>query len=960
MKSQAPGSRDFARGKKVTVSSFVNPYFGAHAVSGIISEGSRWVSDWEPNPHWMVIDLGEKKPVGQLVIYASMRSNVGPVSQRIQFWLEGRWTDAQIDRILPGRFIRTHEFNSSHYLFKTTEATSRVRIIWDVLESQPIQVSVWGVELYEPGVEPETPVLLRDPKKGAHYDEGTRGDHDPDVRVIVSQFGYHPDHTKRVIYKFNGTDREYTFSVIRKQDGTVAFSGKLKETVDDFGCVKAGDFTGLTEEGEFYVSIGPHRSFGTFSIKRHLWDNLQRYIAMYYFGLRRIGEDNVMADNGDLRQVKWDDSRTADGGYRYIGKSFCDGNDTRRYANVSLIVAQYCLLKQREPFWDRSDWIYEQVRWGLDGVLTFLGKDGLLEIGLHCGENVMYGALGSDGIANTGDESLVIDPFDEELNWNEYNSLNKELIYTSVLLGPAEAILTFRDKDPVFFDRCLKLVESGYGKIMQMYGPFPFKYSLSAWIWLNAVLYKITGKEAYRNRAILEADRFLQLQQTEPLGDESGSLSGWYRYVHETERDPWADYTPRFGGKPGEAGSLRNPWGEKAEQEVMVTPWIYQGLFRLVELLPGEERAAQWKESIRRYARDFLLASSKWNVYGLTPMKVGANGLARRRGTLSYQYFAEIGRMFHQLGNGAYLMKAARLLSDSELEEAAWRHGHYYTGCNPLGIGCIYGLSSNIPSQQYFNNYTGKAYPGGMPNGFRAISLVNDYPVMHYWEYYGYSSLAVLWFATEIGSERFDNPIELWPRELLEAPHTAQPDLHPRHRFPLRMKGGFTYRFMAIIRDKPDGVIEWSVNGVPGGCEEYGFISDDGVYTAPVVREEMNVAVKAALKGNPSVFETTSIRIMPVPSRVEGFTCRQDNDKRVFTWQPVTVNCSGYTIWRRYPVQKGRIGTIFEKIAEVSYGTVQYVHPQSEPPGTEFLVRAYYRTGKTIYGYGHDSAIITL
>lgn len=49
MKSQAPGSRDFARGKKATVSSFVNPYFGAHAVSGIISEGSRWVSDWEPN-----------------------------------------------------------------------------------------------------------------------------------------------------------------------------------------------------------------------------------------------------------------------------------------------------------------------------------------------------------------------------------------------------------------------------------------------------------------------------------------------------------------------------------------------------------------------------------------------------------------------------------------------------------------------------------------------------------------------------------------------------------------------------------------------------------------------------------------------------------------------------------------------------------------------------------------------
>lgn len=69
----------------------------------------------------------------------------------------------------------------------------------------------------------------------------------------------------------------------------------------------------------------------------------------------------------------WDGARTMDGAFRYIGKSFCDGNDTRRYANISLIVAQYCLLKETKPFWDKSDWIYEQVRWGLDGVLTFLG-----------------------------------------------------------------------------------------------------------------------------------------------------------------------------------------------------------------------------------------------------------------------------------------------------------------------------------------------------------------------------------------------------------------------------------------------------------------------------------------------------------------------------------------------------------------------------------------------------------
>ncbi|RAV05041.1 hypothetical protein [Paenibacillus sp. YN15] len=42
-------------------------------------------------------------------------------------------------------------------------------------------------------------------------------------------------------------------------------------------------------------------------------------------------------------------------------------------------MAQYCLLKETKPFWDKTDWIYEQVRWSLDGVLTFLGKNGLLD-----------------------------------------------------------------------------------------------------------------------------------------------------------------------------------------------------------------------------------------------------------------------------------------------------------------------------------------------------------------------------------------------------------------------------------------------------------------------------------------------------------------------------------------------------------------------------------------------------
>lgn len=758
----------------------------------------------------------------------------------------------------------------------------------------------------------------------------------PGTTVQASQYGYHPDHKKEVFYTGAGTST--TFEVRKASDNSAVFTGSLVTKTGDFGTVKVGDFSSFTTEGEYYIQIGTERTFRTFEIKANLWDEYQRMIAMNFFAVRRAGEDNLMGNLGDFRYCRWDDAKGLAGkGYKYIGRAWLDGDDLRTYASCSLVVAQYCELKRTSPFWDTNDWIYNQVRWGLDGALSFLDEDGVIRM-IFCANP----DNDADGIFYNGDEKPLCNVFDAAGSSNEYNSDNPEVVYTSLLLGPAEAVRMYRDRDPVYFDRVKELVIRGYNFIYNKYQPFPQKYSLGAWIWLNSLMYQITNDITYKNRAIAEADRFIQLQQTTTLGDGVINAKGWFRKSMSSDA---------------------SPWGEKPEQEIMITPWIYQGLFKLVEYFPVDPNVQKWKDSIRSYARDFLMETAKCNPYGMSPAKVGSSGLKRQKGTLDYQYFTGIGRMFHQAGNAAFLMKAGKLLGDQGIIDVAWRHCYWFTGTNPMGIGLIYGLSDNIPSGQYDPEYRGRAFPGGITNGPNGDTA--DNMALNYYEYYTYANVNSLWLATEIGATKFRNPIEIWPKEISEARHSANPDTHPRYNFPLRMKGGFTYKFFAILKDDPSNNVRWYVNGILGGNTTVGTITGAGDYTAPFVTGETNVTIKAESVLNPAINEQTNVLIMPVPSVVTNLTARiegiiMEPRKAVLSWDPVATNCAGYVIWMRFPVGEKMVGTNFERIAAVSSGATSYTYMGSAPAGTQFLVKAYYKTSNKIYGYGPESNTVTI
>lgn len=765
-----------------------------------------------------------------------------------------------------------------------------------------------------------------------------------DLKVHVSHFGYHPEHPKRVIC--TGLEEETDFQIVDALAETVVWIGKLAATLDDFGKLLVGDFTRFSTPGSYYVRVGKDRSFGTFRIQSNLWDDYQRMIALHHFGIRRIGEDNVVGNMGDFHGVRWNDAMLSNGeGWRYIGASFADGDDRRIYPSVSLIVAQYCALGRTRPFWDSGDWIYSQVRWGLDGALSFLDKDGILRKALHA-----FPDADMDGQFYTGNEKRLGDAFDQTVTCNEYGLENREVVLASLLLGPAEAVFNYYDRDPVFFARVKQLCEIGYEKIEKMFKPFgesgfklkgedfrPFagKFTSAAWTWLSALMHRITGQTRYLDQAIAYADVLMELQQNQPLGDENVQVSGWYRKQSATPS---------------------NPWGEKPEQEVMITPWIFQCLFKLLEFYPDHDRAPAWKKSIAAYAGNYLLASSRLNAFGHTPMKVGTEGLKRNRGTLSYQYFASVGRMFHQIGNAAYLIQAGKLSGDQNLSDAGWQQIQWYAGANPLGIGCIYGLSDNIPGAQYHGETFGRCVVGGTKNGMTGDA--NDQPEVRFWEYYTYGNLNCLWFATAIGSQTFSSELELWPKATREASHEPTSVGHPRYEFPVRLKGGFTYRFAAI--QSTAGRVRWYVNAIEGGSTDVGLISPDGAYAAPFVTELQTVTIRVERENDPSTYDETLIALMPAPTKVANVTCRRTDNGVLLSWNPLPENCSGYTLWRRLPASSAEIGTIFERAWAVGPDVTETLYQLNAPAGTEFVIKAYHRSSDMIYGYGAASDPVTL
>ena len=88
------------------------------------------------------------------------------------------------------------------------------------------------------------------------------------------------------------------------------------------------------------------------------------------------------------------------------------------------------------------------------------------------------------------------------------------------------------------------------------------------------------------------------------------------------------------------------------------------------------------------------------------------------------------------------------------------------------------------------------------------------------------------------------------------------------------VKSGTTQQFSAVVTGAKNTAVQWEVNGIVGGNEQYGTISTNGLYTAPVTNTSREVAVSAvvsAQRSKPGVALVT-VTGTPMESAPNGLT----------------------------------------------------------------------------------------
>jgi len=112
--------------------------------------------------------------------------------------------------------------------------------------------------------------------------------HNPMKEIHINQLGYRPGDPKKAVIPQNET----MFQIIRVSDNAIVYEGKAGEPFTDAASadtVRIADFSGLNDEGEYYIQAGEKRSF-LFEINGNPYKCL-RNALLEMFNYQKCGVD---------------------------------------------------------------------------------------------------------------------------------------------------------------------------------------------------------------------------------------------------------------------------------------------------------------------------------------------------------------------------------------------------------------------------------------------------------------------------------------------------------------------------------------------------------------------------------------------------------------------------------------------------------------------------------------------
>ncbi|MFC4302560.1 glycoside hydrolase family 9 protein [Cohnella boryungensis] len=483
-------------------------------------------------------------------------------------------------------------------------------------------------------------------------------------RMAYSHSGYTPLSEKKAFLRDNGGE---VFRLIDAATEKTVLSGPVRTEASAIGTFSVLDFSAWTEPGTYLLEAGPCRS-EPFPIGRQVWEPSIRKTLNFFSGLR-CGEE-VPGIHGECHR---DFLCEHEGKRIVINGGWHDAGDLSQGA-VNTAEAVYAMLKLAASVKAEQPELFAQLRqearWGLKWLLKTRFGDGYRTTWATMD-------LWTDGILGTEDDEIC-------------QAGNDPLANYAAAAAEALATREWERDDPIFAAQCLQAAGEDWafanaqldaGGVEDDHYVAPLTVAAQG-ILASTELYRLTGEEAYRERAIALADDVTGCQQR-TLPDWPVPLRGFF--YTSSSRTKLLHYSHRGH-----------------EQAPVV------GLAELLTLFPEHENWGRWYSAIALHSEYLARMSEFTRPYGMLPAGIYdreesddpdyqeqvQHGIAlsdRYSLRLFPVWFGMRGNSGTVLSQTKALTVAAKVRGSRSLLNLARRQLEWTVGANPFAQSLMYG-----------------------------------------------------------------------------------------------------------------------------------------------------------------------------------------------------------------------------------------------------------------------------
>jgi len=485
--------------------------------------------------------------------------------------------------------------------------------------------------------------------------------------ILINHVGYLPGAAKFCLMQ---GDQDLEFNVVNTQNGKKVYKGTMILRKGTFGSYLEGNFSELKEEGTYYIAVKDKKST-PFRISMDIYEDAVKK-CVTYFSIQRCGPSTT----GYAAPCHIDDGRRLDTGpgwpmepYRDVSGGWHDAGDYRKWVAFTLygMIGLSKVAEILEPDWGKQQ-ILDELRWGNRYFLNMQNDSGYVMN--YCGGD--DGMYLSDNQAGTADDR----PIHTEPASFVHNNIDRTAQFNFVI-AEALAARIFRSSDPDYSRKCSDAsVHCWEWCDQNFYANTALE--MGAALLACTELYKTTENKDYIQKAVVFADRLLEIQVKEPIDD-----------IHQIKGF--------FNSSSREEEPSRHSW--HGPQHII-------GLGELYNILPNHENAEVWKEAIRLYSEDYILKLADLNNFDLAPIGLFHSadpGGNHKIGEYWVRFLTVTDNAWggginaNAASTGIGLLYAARLLNNEKLRMVAQRQLDWIIGSNPLNMSTAEAIGHNQP-----------------------------------------------------------------------------------------------------------------------------------------------------------------------------------------------------------------------------------------------------------------------